>query len=163
MRIAAIVAMSENRVIGNENKLPWHLPADLAHFKAITMGKPIIMGRKTYESIGRPLPGRCNIVISRDHNFQAAGCVVANSEECALEAAGYSDEIYIIGGSQLFENMLPRIERIYMTLIHENFIGDSYFPVLDTEHWQESSVEDYPATELNPYAYTFSILDRIKK
>jgi dihydrofolate reductase len=163
MRIAAIVAMSENRVIGNHNKLPWHLPADLAHFKAITMGKPIIMGRKTYESIGRPLPGRCNIVISRDPGFQAAGCVVANSTECALEAAGYSEEIYIIGGSLIYENMFPRIERIYLTLVHKDYEGDALFPELKKEEWRESSVEEFAADERNPVAYSFSILDRIKK
>jgi dihydrofolate reductase len=162
MRIAAIVAMSDNRVIGNGNKLPWHLPADLAHFKKITMGKPIIMGRKTYESIGRPLPGRCNIIITRDPSFQANGCVVCNSVECALEAAGYSEEIYIIGGSLIYESMFPRIERIYMTRVHQNFEGDALFPELIKTEWKETAVEEHAADEKNPIAFSFSILDRVK-
>jgi dihydrofolate reductase len=162
MRLAAIVAMSENGVIGNGNKLPWHLPADLANFKEITMGKPIIMGRKTYESIGRPLPGRCNIIISRDSNFQAVGCVVCNSAECALEAAGYSEEIYVIGGSLIFAMLMPRIERIYLTRVHQNVNGDAHFPELNKTEWKESSVVEHPADEKNPIAFTFSVLDRVK-
>lgn len=161
MRIAAIAAMSENRVIGRHNKLPWHLPADLKHFKTITMDKPILMGRKTYDSIGRALPGRCNIVITRDPSFQAPGCVVANSIECALEAASYSEEIIIIGGALLYEHMLPRTQRIYMTIIHHEFEGDTFFPALNMMEWQEREREVHQADEENPYAYSFIILDRV--
>lgn len=160
MRISAVVAMSENRVIGNGNKLPWHLPADLKHFKAVTMDKPVLMGRKTYDSIGHPLPGRCNIVITRDSDFQAAGCVVANSIDCALKAAAYSEEVCIIGGSLLYEQMLPRIEQIYMTIVHHDFPGDAFFPELDKQAWREVSREDHPADEKNAYAYSFLLLER---
>lgn len=161
MLITAVVAMSENRVIGNNNKLPWHLPADLQHFKAVTMDKPILMGRKTYDSIGRPLPGRCNIIITRDSDFQAAGCVVANSIECALKAAAYSEEACIIGGALLYEQMLPRIERIYMTVIHHNFSGDALFPELNQSEWNEIKREDFQPDEKNNYPYSFVTLDRI--
>src|SRR5438045_5272652 len=118
MLITAVVAMSENHVIGYKNTLPWHMPADLKHFKKITLDKPVLMGRKTHESIGKPLPGRCNIVITRDPDFRALGCVVVNSMDSALQAASYSEEVFIIGGAQLFASMLPRIQRIYMTIIH---------------------------------------------
>jgi dihydrofolate reductase len=161
MRIAAVVAMSENHIIGYRNSLPWHLPADLKHFKAITMDKPVIMGRKTHESIGKPLPGRCNIVITRDPSFQPPGCVVVNSIEAALEAASYSEEVLIIGGALLFEHMLPRTQRIYMTIIHHDFEGDTRFPVLDMTQWQERNREAHQADEKNPYAYTFITYERI--
>ena len=161
MRIAAIVAMSENSVIGKQNTLPWHLPADLHHFKTTTMAKPILMGRKTYESIGRALPGRCNIVITRDPSFQAPGCVVVNSIEGALEAASYSEEIFIIGGALLYEHMMPRIQRIYMTIIHHEFEGDTFFPVIDKAEWQERERETHQADEQNRYSYSFIILDRL--
>lgn len=160
MRIAAIFAMSENRVIGKDNQLPWHLPADLQHFKALTMGKPILLGRKTYESIGRPLPGRCNLVMSRDVQFQAPGCVVVNSLETALLAAGYSDEIMVIGGAVLYQHLLPRTQRLYMTIIHHEFEGDAYFPVLDMSEWEEVSHVDHDADEENKYSYSFITLDR---
>jgi dihydrofolate reductase len=161
MRIAAVVAMSENRVIGNDNKLPWRLPADLQHFKKITMDKPILMGRKTYDSIGRPLPGRCNIVITRDSDFQAPGCVIANSIECALKAAAYSEEVCIIGGALLYQQMLSRIERIYQTIIHHDFSGDAYFPELNGVDWREVERESFQPDEKNAYSYSFITLDRI--
>ncbi len=161
MRIVAILAMSENRVIGCHNKLPWHMPADLQHFKSLTLDKPILMGRKTFESIGRPLPGRCNIVITRDPGFQAPGCVVVNSIEGALDAASYSNDIFIIGGALLFEHMLPRTQRIFMTVIHHEFEGDAFFPELNMTDWQEQSRERHQADEKNPYAYSFITLDKI--
>lgn len=162
MRIEAVVAMSENRVIGYRKKMPWHLPADLSRFKNITMGKPILMGRTTYESIGRPLPGRCNIVVTRDPEFHAAGCVVTNSIGCALEAAAYSDRLLVIGGASLYEHMLPQTERIYLTIIHHDFPGDTHFPELKPDEWEESERTDYQADEKNPFAYTFVTLDRKK-
>lgn len=161
MRIAAIVAMSENHVIGYRNTLPWHMPADLQHFKKVTMDKPILMGRKTHESIGKPLPGRCNIVITRDYSFRAPGCVVVNSIDSALQAASYSEEILVIGGALLFEHMLPRTQRIYMTIIHHEFEGDTRFPVLDMTQWQERDREMHQADDENPYAYTFITYERI--
>ena len=130
MRISIIVAMSENRVIGKDNQLPWHLPADLHHFKSLTMGKPILMGRKTHKSIGRVLPGRCNVVITHDKNFQACGCVVANSIRTALAAVSYSDEVFVIGGALLYEQMLSMAQRIYLTIVHHEFEGDVFFPNL---------------------------------
>lgn len=160
MRLTAIVAMSENHVIGYKNKLPWHLPADMHRFKTLTLGKPIIMGRTTYESIGRPLPERCNIVITRDTSFQAPGCVVANSIEGALAAADYSEEVVVIGGAKLYAYLLPRIQRIYMTIIHHDFNGDTYFPELNMQEWRESERELYEPDDKNAYSYTFITLDR---
>jgi dihydrofolate reductase len=160
MRIAAIFAMSDNRVIGKNNQLPWHLPADMRHFKQLTMGKPILLGRKTYESIGHALPGRCNVVITRDVNFKAPGCVVANSLETALLAADYSEEIFVIGGAVLYQHLLPRTHRLYMTLIHHSFDGDAYFPELNIDEWQEIEREDHDADKDNIYSYSFITLDR---
>lgn len=160
MRIAAIFAMSDNRVIGKDNQLPWRLPADMRHFKKITMGKPILLGRKTYESIGHALPGRCNVVITRDIHFQAPGCVVANSLETALLAADYSEEIIVIGGAILYQHLLPRTHRLYMTLIHHQFDGDTYFPELNMNEWQEIEREDHHADAENQYDYSFITLDR---
>ena len=162
MRISAIIAMSTNHVIGKNNQLPWHLPADLKQFKKITMGKPILMGRKTYESIGRPLPGRSNIVISRDAQFKAPGCMITHSIESALATAAlqHSEEIFIIGGALIFQKTLPLIQRLYLTLIHESIEGDAYFPELNSAEWQEIEQVDYPPDEENNYAYSFKILDR---
>lgn len=161
MRISAILAMSENRVIGNNNKLPWHLPADLKHFKNLTMGHPILMGRKTYESIGRPLPGRSNIVITHDPNYQAPGCIVVQSIEDALAAAKDADEIFIIGGAAIFQEMLSYVQRIYLTLIHQQINGDTFFPALDVNQWKEIEKVDYTEDTNNPYSYSFIVLDHV--
>lgn len=160
MLVSAIVAMSENRVIGKDNHLLWHLPADLTHFKTITMGKPILMGRKTHQSIGRALPGRCNVVITHDVNFQARGCVVANSIDTALAAVEYSDEIFIIGGAILYERMLPLTQRIYMTVVHHPFVGDAYFPEINLNEWNEGDRITHPADDKNAYPFSFVTLDR---
>lgn len=160
MRISAICAMSENRVIGNHNQLPWHLPADLRHFKKLTLGKPILLGRKTYESIGHVLPERCNLVITRDVNFQAPGCVVVNSIEHALEAARYSEEVFIIGGALLFQQTLSLIQRFYITIIHHSFEGDTYFPEINMDEWAETERIDCQSDDENKYPYSFITLDR---
>jgi len=160
MLISAIFAMSENRVIGKNNQLPWHLPADLKHFKKITLGKPILMGRKTYESIGRPLPGRCNVIITKDIDYQAPGCVVVNSIEQALATTKESDEIFVMGGALLYQAMLPLIQRLYMTIIHQPFDGDTFFPLLNQDDWQEIERVDYTKDSENPHPYSFFILDR---
>ena len=160
MKISAIVAMSENRVIGKDNQLLWHLPADLQHFKRITMGKPILMGRKTYQSIGRPLPGRCNVVITHDPAFEASGCVIANSIETALTAVEYSNEIFVIGGAILYQEMLSLIERIYMTIVHREFTGDAYFPALNSADWQEVERVSHSADEKKQYNFSFISLQR---
>jgi len=162
MQISAIVAMGENRVIGRNNQLPWRLPADLQHFKTVTMGKPIIMGRKTYFSIGRPLPGRLNIVLSRDLTFQAPGCVTVSTVEAALAAAGTAEEVFVIGGEQLYREMLPFIQKIYLTIVHHDFIGDAHFPEISKKEWHELTHEDFAADEQNPYPYSFLTLLRIE-
>jgi len=160
MLISLIVAMDRNRLIGRGNALPWHLPADLAHFKAVTMGKAIIMGRKTYESIGRPLPGRHNIIISRNPVFSAPGCTVVASVEAALAAAGEVDEVMVIGGAQLYAELLPRAQRIYLTRIEAEFDGDAWFPSLDAASWQEVACSTQAADERNPFRYSFVTLER---
>lgn len=153
--------MDANGVIGRDNELPWHLPADLQHFKKTTMGKPILMGRKTYESIGRPLPGRTNIVITRDSRYQAAGCVVVNSIDAAMEAAGEQDEIMVIGGAEFYRQVLPHTNTIYLTRIHATFDGDTAFPELKDADWREVERSDQAADEKNPHDYSFIRLDRV--
>lgn len=156
-RISAILAMSENRVIGNHNQLPWRLPADLRHFKAITSGHPILMGRKTFESIGRPLPNRLNIILTRDKRYLAEGCEVVSSIEDAMkraEATG-SEEIFIIGGAEIYRQLLPQTECIYMTLIHHPFEGDAFFPPLEEDEWKAVEEEHHEPEGENHYAYSF--------
>lgn len=161
MKLAAIVAMSQNRVIGQNNTLPWHLPADLKHFKEVTMGKPIIMGRKTFDSIGRALPGRTNIIITRNTDFHAEGCLVVHSIDEALNQCRNSEEAMIIGGAELFIATMPKVQRIYLTIIHEDFVGDVFFPKLDDNEWKEESREDFQPDAKNPYPYSFLTLQRI--
>ena len=161
MKISIVVAMAANGVIGQDNELPWHLPADLKHFKQTTMGKPILMGRKTWESIGRPLPGRTSIVITRDRTYTAPGCVVVNSIEAAIAAAGEQDEVMVIGGAELYRQVLPYTDTIYLTRIHERFDGDTRFPEISDAEWQQLERIDHEADEKNPYDYSFIRLERI--
>lgn len=162
-KISAIAAMSLNRVIGDDNQLPWHLPADLKHFKTLTSGHPILMGRKTYESIGRPLPNRTNIIITRNSDYNAPGCTVVQSIQQAMELAATlnSNEIFIIGGAEVYKQLLPHIERIYLTIVQETFGGDAFFPELNETEWKESNREDHNADENNEYAYTFVVMDKV--
>ena len=160
MKISIIAAMSRNRVIGINNTLPWHLPADLKHFKSITMGKAIVMGRKTFESIGRPLPGRTNIIITRNTGFQAEGCTVVHSIEDALDFSVKQDEIMIIGGASFYEQILPQTDRIYLTLIDEKFEGDALFPKYNQSDWQEIEHIKHMPDEKNKYPYSFIVLNR---
>ena len=153
--LSIITAMDENRLIGSNNSLPWHLPADFAYFKRVTMDKPIIMGRKTYESIGRPLPGRRNIIISRDPDYHAEGCETANSLQAALELVADQDEAMLIGGANLYAQTLELADTLYITEIHATFKGDAWFPVIDPEIWSETTREDHAADEKNAYAYSF--------
>ena len=162
MRIALIVAMAENRVIGRQNQLPWRIPADLKHFKALTMGKPIIMGRKTYESIGRPLPGRDNIVITGDSSYRAEGCRVVHSIDQALQAAGGSEDVMIIGGANLYRQTLKDAERLYLTLVKAQPQGDAWFPNIQPQEWREIKREAHKADESNEYDYDFVVLDRVR-
>ncbi len=159
--ISAIVAMGKNRVIGNQNQLPWHLPADLKHFKTITTGHPIIMGRKTYESIGKPLPNRTNIVVTRDPSFRAEGCIIVSSIQKAISEAEQNEnkELFIIGGAEIFNASLPLIKRIYLTIIDHPFDGDVFFPELDV-NWKRRSAEEHKKDEQNAYDYTFLMLER---
>lgn len=163
--ISAIVAMSENYVIGIDNQLPWHLPADLKHFKSLTTGHPILMGRKTYESIGRPLPNRTNIILTRNPSYQAPNCVVVTSIDEAIATAieQNNQEIFIIGGAHVYEQLMPRIEKIYLTIVHQDFEGDAYFPALAETDWTEISSELHQPDAENEYAYSFIELERINK
>ncbi len=158
--LSLIVAMDENRLIGRDNGLPWQLPADLAHFKRVTMGKPVVMGRKTHASIGRPLPGRRNLVVTSNPDYDAPGCEIAADIDAALEACGDADEVMLIGGATLYAQTLPRADRLYVTLIHHRFSGDTWFPEFDTAAWRVESRQDFAADHGNPYPYSFIIFIR---
>lgn len=160
MKISLVVAMSENRVIGRDNGLPWRLSGDLRYFKAVTMGKPIVMGRKTYESIGRPLPGRRNIVLTRDPAYRAPGCEVCPDLEQALALVGDVPEVMIIGGGALYAATLDRADRIYLTEVHATVEGDTWFPALDASRWKECSRERHEGDEGDGLAYSFVVLER---
>jgi len=160
MRLSIIVAMDDNRLIGKGNGLPWHLPADLAFFKKITTGNSILMGRKTYDSIGKPLPNRRNIVISRNSEISITGCEVVNSIEKALSITKEEEEVMIIGGANLFEQLLPDVSRLYITHIDGEFEGETYFPHYDENDWLEVSYESHQPDEKNKYAYHFVLLKR---
>jgi len=161
--ISTIVAVSENDVIGKEGGLPWYLPAELARFKEVTMGHPIIMGRVTHESIGRALPGRSNIVITRDQNYQAAeGCEVVVSMEDALKLAKTKEgreEIFIIGGEQIYRQAMPLLDKIYLTRVHAKIDGDKFFKY-NRKQWRETSRQSHPADDKNKYAFDFLVLER---
>lgn len=157
-RLTFVVAMAENRVIGKDGDLPWRLPADLAHFKRLTVGKPVVMGRKVYDSIGRPLPDRQNIVLTRNPDFQAPGCIVVHSSGEALEAAAGPD-IMIIGGEEIYRLYLPQVGRVELTLIHAEIGGDTFFPELPGQ-WMETARRERAADERNPYDLSFLTLER---
>ena len=159
MRLSLIVAVAKNRVIGNKNEMPWHLPADFAYFKKITTGHPIIMGRKTFESIGRPLPGRRNIVVSRNPAFQADGVEVVHSLDKAVTAC-QSEDSFVIGGATLYAEALPRVDRVYLTEVDAAPDGDTLFPALDKNQWREISRERREADEKNIHAMEFVVLER---
>lgn len=166
-RLALIVAASENGVIGRNNALPWHLPQDLRYFKRITMGKPIVMGRKTFESIGRPLPGRTNIVISRNPGFSPVGVERVGSLDEALalaETVARADgvaETLVIGGAEVYALAMSRADRIYLTQVHASVVGDAMLPRIDWLQWREVCRERHPAGEGNPYDYSFVVYDRV--
>nr|WP_305120721.1 type 3 dihydrofolate reductase [Aeromonas sp. JL9] len=152
-----IAALAKKQVIGKNNLMPWHMPADLAHFKRVTLGKPVLMGRKTFESIGRPLPGRRNLVISRNPDYQAEGIEVVGSVEAALALlAGSSvEELMVIGGGHLYAEMLPSADCLYLTRIDLVVEGDTRFPAFDDGQWQRVDCESHPADEKNPHPYSF--------
>ena len=160
MTISIIVAASENNVIGAAGDLPWRLSDDLRRFKTITMGKPIVMGRKTWDSIGRPLPGRQNIVITRQAEFAAAGCDVVASKEEAIAIAGRAGEVMVIGGSQVYELFLPDTERLYLTRVHAEVEGDAFFPEISEFEWRLVSDEPRLADDRNALDHSFQIYER---
>lgn len=160
MTIALIAAMGRNRVIGRGGALPWRLPADLRHFRRLTTGKPVLMGRKTFESIGRPLPERTNIVITRRFGYHAEGCVVFSDLEAAFEAFRNSPELMVIGGGSIYGQALPRASRIYLTVINADFDGDAFFPQIDMSSWRETARSDHAADSNNGYDYSFTVLER---
>lgn len=159
--ISAIVAVAKNGVIGKAGSLPWYIPADLARFKEITMGHPIIMGRKTFESIGRALPGRYNIVITHDEGYRAEGCRVVGSLKEAVEKAKKSEgseEIFIIGGEQIYKEAMPLLDRIYLTKVEATVDGDKFFK-FDPSEWKQVSTEKHPADKKNQYDFEFTVLE----
>jgi dihydrofolate reductase len=160
MIISIIVAIGNNGVIGNNNKLPWDLPADMDHFRLLTMGKPIIMGQKTFESIGKALPGRVNIVLTLDKKFNPPNCIVAYSIEKAMEAAKEFEEVMICGGVSIYKQFLPLAQKMYLTSVEGDFKGDAYFPKFNWNDWQEiERVKNQPDKD-NPYKYTFITLKK---
>ena len=160
--ITLIVAVADNGVIGRDNTLPWHLPEDLKRFKRLTMGKPMIMGRKTFESIGKPLPGRRNIVVTRDTNYQREGVEVVHGTEQALAATAGVPELMVIGGAELFRAFLPLAGRIHLTRVHGNIEGDVVWPALDTRQWEVIESERHEADDRHAHAMTFEVWEKRK-
>ncbi len=162
MRITLVVAAARNGVIGRDGDLPWRLPDDLKTFKRLTLGKPVVMGRKTWESIGRPLPERHNVVMTRSRNFEATGARVVGSADAVLELLAEDDEIMIIGGGAIYRQFLDRADRIYLTEVDAEVDGDVTFPELDDAKWEEVSREHHPADERHAHAFTMRQLNRVQ-
>jgi dihydrofolate reductase len=158
--ISLIAAMAQNGTIGRDNGLPWRLADDLKRFKTLTMGKPLLMGRKTYESVGRPLPGRTNIVLTRDRDWRADGVVVVRSLGQALSFARDAEELVAIGGAEIYRLLMPFARRLYLTLVHAEIPGDTFFPDFDSTQWADVECHSHPADERNAYAFTFVTLER---
>ena len=158
--LSIIVAKSKNDVIGNNGRLPWHLSEDLKRFKSITMGKPIIMGRVTYESIGKPLPGRENIILTRRSNYPEKGITIIHSSDEALKSARDSDEVIIIGGGEIYKEFLSRVNRLYITHVDLHIDGDAFFPKVDYSDWQVMSREDFPVNKDREIGFCFEVLER---
>ena len=160
MTISIIVATSENRAIGKNNQLLWHLPGDLKHFKDITSGHSLIMGRKTFDSVGKPLPNRRNIVVTRQA-ITISGCEVVNSIDKALELCKDEDEVFIGGGAEIYKQAMKLTDRIYLTIVHQDFEADTFFPEIDSSDWKEVSHEDHQPDHKNLIAYSFITLERV--
>jgi len=162
MKITLIAAMDRNNVIGYKGKMPWHLPADLKRFKALTMFSPIIMGRKTYESIGKPLPNRINIIVTHDKTYQAAGCSIVNTvgQALAVAAASHTTEVFIIGGESLYTDLMPLADTLYITIIDRQFEGDTFFPIIDARIWEEVDRVAWVADTSINFRYTFLTYNR---
>ncbi len=159
--ISLIVAMTPDGIIGRDNDLPWRIPADLRHFKAMTMGKPMIMGRRNHESIGRALPGRTNIVLTRDQDYRAEGCIVVHTPEAALEAAGDSDEIMVIGGAEIYRLFLPQASTLYLTRVHADIDGDVRFPRVNWSEWRLVAESQHSNDPDSPHPFTFETWKRL--
>jgi dihydrofolate reductase len=155
-----VVAKAQNGVIGRDNRLPWRLPGDLAYFKRVTLGHPVIMGRRTWESIGKPLPGRHNIVVTRNPDYRAEGATVVGSLDEAWEAAGQVEEACVIGGTSLFEEALPIADRIHLTEVEAEVEGDTWFPEFDRSQWTEREVGHQPRDERHEYPFRILVLER---
>ena len=162
MRRSLVVAVAANGVIGRDNQLPWKLPDDMAYFKKVTMGHPVVMGRRTWESIGKPLPGRENIVVTHQPAFQAPGCRVVHSLAEAWHAAADAPEVSVIGGTTLFEETLPIADRIHLTEVQADVPGDTFFPAFDRSQWRETEVARHPADARHAYPFRILVLDRIR-
>ena len=159
MIVTAVVAISENHVIGKDNQLLWYLPNDLKHFKDITTGHTVIMGRKTFDSVGKPLPKRRNIIITRQA-ITIAGCEVVNSVEAALALCAGEEEVFIVGGAEIYKLAMPLTNRIDLTIVHKKFDGDSFFPEINKQEWKEVFREDHQPDEKNSLPYSFVTLER---
>jgi len=160
LMIALIAALAENRVIGNHNALPWQLPADLKHFRELTIGHPVIMGRRNYESIGRALPDRANIVVTRRTDFRAPDCVVANSLENAFATCRSARDVFVIGGADVYSQTIDRADRLFLTLVHAAVPGDTLFPEIDWSSWREVARERHEADSRHAHAFSFVTFDR---
>ena len=160
--VSIIVAVASNGVIGDKNSLLWHIREDMVHFRTTTSGHPVIMGRKTYDSIGRPLPKRTNVVITRDANLTIEGCSVVHSLEEAIEMFDSAEEVFVIGGAQIYAQALPFADRIYLTVVGKEYEGDTSFPAFDYAQWTELSKEDYARGEEYEYPFSFITLERKK-
>ena len=159
--ISFVLAAGRNDVIGKANGLPWHLPADLRYFKKVTLGHPIIMGRKTFDSVGKALPGRLNVVVTRSESFAPEGVIVLRSIEEALERDYACDEVFVVGGSEIFRQAMPRANRIYLTRIDHDFEGDTYFPKMNPDEWKLVSREAHEPDEKNKWPYAFEVWERV--
>jgi dihydrofolate reductase len=161
-RLSLIVAMAKNRVIGADNKIPWHLPNELKLFKSLTMGHHIVMGRKTYESIGRLLPGRTTVIVTRQKEYEVPGAIVAHSIADAVAACDGDDEIFVIGGADLFRETLPIADRLYLTTVDAEPQGDTFMPEFGAAEWRETSAQAFGMDEKHAYPYRLAVLDRVK-
>ena len=158
--LSIIAALSDNRVIGRDNRLPWRMPADLAHFKRLTMGRPIVMGRRTWESLPGLLPHRTHVVVTRDRDYRAEGALVVHSVAEAMATAGDADQLFVVGGANLYAQTLPLATRMYLTYVHEVIDGDTRFPTFEEDEWVEVSRARHAADERNPHDYSFVELAR---
>ena len=159
MTVSIVVAISENHAIGKDNQLLWHLPKDLKHFKEITSGGTVIMGRKTYDSVGRPLPNRRNIIVTRQQ-IEIEGCEVVNSLQAALDLCQGTEEVFIVGGAEIYKQAMLLTDRIYLTIVHANIEGDTYFPEIKEDIWKETERADHEADEKNALPFSFITLER---